>query len=231
MQENLFTWACKKIEAAEESLGHELSWRFLATSSRTLSPSSRIAFIALNPGGDRIPADHGKESSESGSAHLHEVWKSRLPQQVDGLFKQIASSLKASDYKSLMDDSLMAYYIPFRSRNYASLKRKEESRAFAFQLWSQIMQKILPELIISIDRRTFSSMHKILTTSNKVEQTGGREMPTGWGNYTASINCYVAPRRHIVLVRFPHLSRFKIFNRPESEPYTREIVAEMTKFM
>ena len=196
-------------------------------------PFSKIAFIALNPGGDRIPTDHGKESCESGSAYRHEIehWKSPLQQQVRELFKQIAICLKSPDYNSLMDHSLMAYYIPFRSPNYKKLNQKQESRDFAFALWSHIMKNISPNLIICIDKITFRDMHKILTNTKSLEPMNRSEMPTGWGNYKASINTYFAAKKHVVLVRFPHLSRFKIFDRPISKPRTEEIVTEMTKFM
>jgi len=231
MRDNLFPWACKEIDEADKELGHKLSWRFLTTPSRTLSPSSRVAFIALNPGGDKIRPDHGKESCESGCAYYIEDWKSPLQQQVQLLFKEIAACLKVTDYKSLMDSSLMAYYIPFRSPNYGSLHRQKESRAFAFQLWAKIMQDILPELIISIGWITFNDMHKILTTLNKMKCTNRHEMPTGWGSYKASINCYVGAKKRTVLVRFPHLSRFKIFNRPNSSVCVARILEEMTKFI
>lgn len=61
MKNNLFVWACNEIKAAEKELNHELSWRFLTTPADTLSSNTKIAFIALNPGGDKIPFDHGRE--------------------------------------------------------------------------------------------------------------------------------------------------------------------------
>jgi len=232
MKNNLFVWACNEIKAAEKELTHELSWRFLTTPADTLSSNTKIAFIALNPGGDKIPFDHGRESSEVGSAYIYEKWNSvALQQQVQCLFREIAATINFQDYTKLMNGSLMAYYIPFRSPNYESLKSKVESRNFAFWLWSGILGQISPELIIAIDRNTFNDIHKILVTKIGFEQTKGLEMPIGWGKYTANINYYSMQEQSTILTRLPHLSRFKIFNRPESEKYARRIVSEMTKNM
>jgi hypothetical protein len=241
MADNLFVWACKEIETAEIRLGHRLSWRFLTTPSRTLSSSTDIAFISQNPGVSEILDNYERESSEKGSAYICEKWKwnsnsnsfsySYLQEQVQELFRQIAETIHTLDYQSLMNKCLMAYYIPFRSPDFESLNQPKESQNFAFRLWSHIMQHISPELIICNGKIAFDGMHRILATSNSLTQTDSSEMRTGWGTYTASINCYTSPKRHVVLVRFPHLSRFKIFDRPESAQYTRKIVSEMTKFM
>jgi hypothetical protein len=232
MKNQLFKWVCNEINTAEKELGHKLSWRFLTTPSKTLTSGAKIAFIALNPGGDEIPLDHEKESSEIGSAYIYENWNSDgLQQQVQALFREIAINQNESNYEKLMNESLMAYYIPFRSPNYKSLKQKDESRNFAFRLWSEILRKISPELIITIDRKTFDDIHKILATKVGLELKKGRNFPTGWGNYTVDVNSYKMTERSTVLARFPHLSRFKIFNRPASECYVRSIVAEMTRLI
>lgn len=231
MKKELFKWACNEIKFAEKELGHALSWRFLTTPAKTLTSSTKIAFIALNPGGDKIPLDHGRESSEIGSAYIYEKWNSvALQQQVQILFREIAANSQESNYKKLMNESLMAYYIPFRSPNYKSLSKKTETRNFAFRLWSGIMCKISPELIITIDHRTFNDIHKIFVTKIGFELSTSQTFPTGWGNITANVNFYTMKERLAVLSRFPHLSRFKIFNRPASKQHVKRIVAEITKF-
>jgi len=79
MKNNLFVWACNEIKAAEKELNHELSWRFLTTPADTLSSNTKIAFIALNPGGDKIPFDHGREFGSWISLHLRKVEFSCTP--------------------------------------------------------------------------------------------------------------------------------------------------------
>lgn len=232
MKKKLFKWACNEIKAAEKELGHTLSWRFLTSPAKTLTSSTKIAFIALNPGGDKIPLDHGRESSENGSAYICEEWKSvTLQKQVQALFREITAKQKESNYTKLMNESLMAYYIPFRSPNYKSLPKKAETSKFAFLLWSGILRNMSPELIITIDHRTFKGIHRIFVTEIGFELSKSKTFPTGWGNITANVNFYTMQERIAVLSRFPHLSRFKIFNRPASKQNVKRIVAEMTKYM
>lgn len=231
MADTLFEWACAEIRDAEQKLGHQLSWRFLTTPAKTLAPDTKIAFIALNPGGNRIPADHGRESCERGSAYLHENWRSvDLQQQVQSLFREIAVATSHPDYRSLMDTSLMAYYIPFRSPNHRELRNPKDSRSFAFRLWSRLMEQMSPHLIVTIDRDTFTDFARILAGKPQTALAETREFETGWGNYGVDVARY---RRlgtgTATLVRFPHLSRFKIFDRPASDEHVRRIVSYITE--
>jgi hypothetical protein len=232
MANELFRWACGEIEKNEKLLEHKLSWRFLTTPQNTLLPKSQIAFIALNPGGNFIPQEHGKESSEIGSAYIYENWKSTaLQNQVQCLFQEIGRRIKEPDYKSLMNNSLMAYYIPFRSPNIKKLINPKESKKFSYRLWSHILQNISLQLIITIDRNTFEDINKILIEEVGFNQMSSMTLPTGWGDYTADVCSYNKSKAKIVLARLPHLSRFKIFARSDSELQVRKIVTEMTNHM
>ena len=64
--------------------GHRLGWRFLATPRRTLSRDARVAFLTLNPGGDRVDPTHGVASCEAGSAYVHDAYVP-LPTVLDNL--------------------------------------------------------------------------------------------------------------------------------------------------
>jgi hypothetical protein len=227
----LFDWACGEIRGAEQKLGHQLSWRFLTTPAKTLSPDTKIAFVALNPGGNRIPADHGRESCERGSAYLHENWRSvALQHQVQALFREIAVATSHPDYRSLMDTSLMAYYIPFRSPSQRELRSPKESLSFAFRLWSCLMEHISPRLIVTMDRDTFTDFARILPGKPGTALAETREFPTGWGNYGADAARYRSlGNRNVTLARFPHLSRFKIFDRPASDEHVRRIISYITE--
>jgi hypothetical protein len=231
MAEELFEWACAEIRVAEQTLGHKLSWRFLTTPAKTLSPDTKITFIALNPGGNRIPADHGRESCERGSAYIHESWRSlALQQQVQALFREIAAAISVPDYRSLMDASLMAYYIPFRSPSYGDLCNPKESRDFAFRLWSRLLEDISPRLILTMDRHTFTDIDRILAGKPQTARADKERFETGWGNYGVDVARYsVLGTNTVTLARFPHLSRFRIFDRPASEKHVRRIVNFMTE--
>ena len=231
MTDTLFEWACAEIRNAEQKLGHKLSWRFLTTPAKTLTPDARIAFIALNPGGNRIRVDHGRESCELGSAYLHETWRSvDLQQQVQALFREIAVATSHPDYQSLMDTSLMAYYSPFRSPSYRELCDPRGSRNFAFRLWSHLMEHISPQLVLTIDRDTYTDVGRILASKPQTVLLETREFDSGWGDYRVDVARYGSLGTEMAtLVRFPHLSRFKIFNRPASAEHVRHIIRYITE--
>jgi len=233
MANGLFSWACGEIATAESQLGHQLSWRFLTTPARTLSKDARIAFMALNPGGDHIPKGHAKESCETGPAHICANWRGAVIQeQVRALFQSIASALGVAKYEDLMSSSLMAYFIPFRSPNIGSLRSPKETKEFAFCLWSHILPQLSPDLIISLGWGTFFPLHSILMTVVGLTVFNERRLKTGWGNVRARVSYYTwGADEVVVLVGLPHLSRYSIFRRAASAPYVEQIVREMTKHM
>lgn len=233
MLKTLFNWACNEIETAEKSLGHTLSWRFLTTPAATFSADTNIVFLALNPGGNRIPANHPRRSSEIGSAYIYESWKSTaLQHQVKTMFKEISTAIGNKDHMRMMNQSLMAYYIPFRSPSLKNLLRKKDSRRFAFQLWSNILGKLNPKLILAIDRLTYKDICRIIKRKPDTQKIDSQKFQTGWGKCSADVQMYSVPDSKILTItRFPHLSRFKIFDRPESDKYVRSIISAMTSHM
>ena len=93
MFEELHRRSCAEIAAAYEASDNRLGWRFLTCPRRNLSAQTRVAMITLNPGGTEDPPDHPRESSEVGSAYLHERWPGHEPgaaplqRQVQALFE------------------------------------------------------------------------------------------------------------------------------------------------
>lgn len=233
MERSLFSWACKEIANAETQLGHELGWRFLTTPAKTFSKQSRIAFMGLNPGGNRMRKDHAKESCENGPAHLCEDWeRSVIQRQVIALFQAIAQELGADDHERLMNRSLMAYFIPFRSPSMQSLKNPAATKRFAEALWSNILPELSPDLIITLGWDTFRPIARILRTAPGLSFHSGDEFSTGWGDVRAGIHFYTRNgSKPVALARLPHLSRFSIFGRETSAEYVTTIVREMTKHM
>lgn len=229
----LFTWACTEIEENYNKLGHQLGYRFLLSSRRTLSPNTEILLLGTNPGGDKIPPDHPPQSCESGPAYLTEVWRGRalpgvapLQVQICRLFENLSDQIGAGDSVSLMSNSLLAYYIPFRSPDLGSLHRETESRNFAYKLWSTLLDAIDPKIIICIDNQgTFPAIERILYNKDQLRPVHTK-LPVGWGNITAEMNFYELPEKKRCLIRFPHLSRFKIFGRPASQPYIDQMLSK-----
>lgn len=235
MGENaLFSWACNEIEENYNKLDHQLGYRFLLSSHKTLSPNTEILVLGTNPGGDRIPPDHPPYSCEDGPAYLHEVWGDRrlpgtapLQVQIRRLFENLSRHKGSKDWTSLMPNSLLAYYIPFRSSSINSLHRGRESRDFAFKLWSKLLNSIDPKIIICIDNKgTFPAIERILHNKYQVRPGNHTKLLVGWGDITAEMKYYDSPGNDRCLILLPHLSRFKIFGRPASQPYIDQLLSK-----
>jgi hypothetical protein len=227
-----FEQTVAEIEAAYIALEHKLGWRFLNVSKDVLRNNPQIALITANPGGDSIPPDHGTASCESGCAYLSEIWgnskkgQSSLQKQVQWLFDAIANQINFADGgEALMESSLIAYYIPFRSPRLAMLPHKKASLGFARSLWSSLFEHIHPKLILTIDPAAFKAFGELLQQRFSTHPPQHRVMQTGWGAYTAEVKRFGHGDNITTLVRLPHLSTFKLFSRSECKPFTDEILA------
>ncbi len=202
-----FEEAVRKIADEYQRLGHRLGWRFLTTQRRTLR-TAKTALITLNPGGDYDPPEHGRESSEPGSAYLCESWdecppgEARLQVQVQRLFNWLGEDL---------NEALSAHFIPFRSPNYRDLHERKASLEFASSLWRRLLSTIAPTLVISIGGEAFKGIRKILSDIRgaPIRQS---EFPLGWNKMKATLVRY----HQCLLIGLPHLSRFSIFGRSDS---------------
>jgi len=145
---SLFDDAVADIKQEYVNLGHNLGWRFLCVSKSTLNASTKIALITANPGGDRISENHPADSCEEGSAYLDEQWGDALPgqnklqKQVQTLFRCLAENAvrEKGSGEALLKRSLIAYFIPFRSRTLDKLPHLDDSRKFAERLWTKLFQ-------------------------------------------------------------------------------------------
>ena len=149
MQSPGFDELVSRIEAAYAALGHTRGWRFLCGPRNTLGTSPGIALITANPGGTHHTDGHGIESCESGSAYLTEAWGTapgnhNLQRQIRLLFDLIATKMgHGVRGEDLLNQSLSAYYIPFRSPRLSELQNAAASIAFAEELWTTILSSYL----------------------------------------------------------------------------------------
>jgi hypothetical protein len=232
--EKPFLQWCVEIQDAYVRLGHTMGWQFLTSPQATLSRDCQIALITLNPGGSIERPDHGRESSETGSAYIVEAWKrgyapgeAPLQIQVRRMFSLLAAAQGGrTTGDALLHASLAGYFVPFRSPQFKALGQPRESLAFAARLWTQILDLIDPKLIITIDQHTTRSLTRILNV--KFGGTPARQQfPIGWGHYTADLFTYDA----VAMLRLPHLSRFPIFGREASQPHVERIIEAVTPYL
>ncbi|MDW7774380.1 MAG: hypothetical protein SCH71_15955 [Desulfobulbaceae bacterium] len=236
-QQHLFTRCLEEITGEYSRLNHTLGYRFLLGPRSTLSPETDILFLGLNPGGAVIPPEHPCDSCENGPAFFNETWNagagrgnSALQLQVRSMLRDLAGKMPgAGDSRQLMTRSLLAYYIPFRSPDFAGLPYKASSREFSRRLWSGILREIDPRLIICINNETFADISAILTASRGLEPQVIRS-GVGWGNISAELALFNSRKRRTSLLRFPHLSRFRIFGHSESLLYTDRLLQLAVSF-
>jgi hypothetical protein len=234
----LFEHAISEIESTYVSLGHTLGWRFLCVSKDVLQAKPEIALITANPGGNEIPTDHPTASCENGCAYLAETWgtakrgQHKLQKQIQHLFDALAVKTQFKmGGTALMERSLIAYYIPFRSPRLGLLPRKKESLKFARSLWAPLFTRLRPKLVITIDRDAYRYFGELIDSSMTTPSRQREMMPTGWGACTADVTHYGEGKETATLVRLPHLSTFQLFSRAECKPFVDAILTSACKHL
>lgn len=241
--DDYFDEKCEEIKAKYGELNldpeFDLGWTFLMSSRKTLSPKTKIAFITLNPGGgEKEKPVH----SCDGAAYLYERWNKdgKSPFQVqiqklfEGLHERIGKQPYVNDYKDLMNNTLCSQYIPFRSKDYASLPEKKLSKKFSDTLWKNIFSEcIRPKLVITLSVETFYALSRILQDENSGYTLLNKfEINTEWNNTLARFNVFKdADGTTCTLAGLPHLSTFKIFSATseETQNATKNILDKMTE--
>lgn len=239
MVTSLLDKAKSKIEEAYISLHHnqdQHGWSFLYTTSSTLSPEARFLFMGLNPGGEG-KADDISVSSERGNAYNHttgEDWgkgpgvATPLQLQVEMLYKLLAEKLEKNEYSypGLMDATLAANFCPFRSKDWAGLKNKDETIRFCKELWKDIILQTSISTVITMSRVAYQHLSDIIVESGGQqldESDEGGEV--GWGKIKYYVSRFNLDGRDILIVNIPHLSRYRIFGRPESDKAVNKIIS------
>lgn len=221
MLTELFETSCEEIGAAYAQLGHRLGWRFVTNRKETFKERVDVALITLNPAGARDVPEHPRESSEAGSAYVVECWegyprgRAPLQQQVQLLFESVGRALQKPSGPELLEQSLSAHFIPFRSPTLKALVNRPQSIAFASGLWARILPALEPRVIITMDQTSTPVLSRILSSYLGVAPATS-SFQIGWGNYEASLLRFNAVGGSRVILRFPHLSRFAIFGRQQS---------------
>ena len=188
-----------EIEAACHLSGNTLGWRFLYSPCDTLN-GARVAFIGLNPGGTVIDEDHSTYAMDQGSAYRDESWGGHAPGESP-LQKQVLALFRMLDVAP--EKVLAGNLVPFRSRDWASLTSPENSLKFGKKLWTDVLRRARPPLVITMGASATSAIADVVGAGNMTKH------PTGWGKVTMSTGDYPGG----LLVGLPHLSRFGIVTR------------------
>lgn len=199
----------ERIERAYNASGNHLGWRLLASPAYVLERAD-VAFLGLNPGGRIRSPNHAEFAMSSGSAYVNEQWAdhpagcSPLQRQVRALFKGLAV-----EPESVLAGNL----VPFRSPDWASLENKKEAIEFGSELWRELLAHARPKLVIGMGREVTKALSALLDTWNE------ERVPVGWGATTGIRADFPSG----TLIGLPHLSRFGIMLRPESQQGLRKL--------
>jgi hypothetical protein len=118
--------------------------------------------------------------------------------------------------------TLSAYFIPFRSPSYPPLVAPKESFAFGVTLWRKIFTEVHPVLVVCMGKPVERGLQSVW--GRPMEAT---QYPVGWEPQTAVLSRYTGK----LLLRLPHLSRFRIFERPASAAPLRVIRGEVDRHL
>ncbi len=201
-----------RIRRQYDAGGYVLGWKLLYSPEAVLE-GARVAFIGLNPGGSvGAFSDDANFSVEGGSSYAVEIWEgesspgaSKLQRQVLALFRMIGERPEAV---------LAGNLVPFRSPSWEKLHDKKRALAFGEEIWRDILAKGNPQLVVCMGVEVFSVLRTILN----VRET--ERVSVGWGDICGERGEFASG----ALVRIPHLSRFAIITRTESQPGLRKLL-------
>ncbi len=227
---DIFAEAVNRIEHGYEDFGHQLGWRFLYSPASTLSENTKLMFSGINPGGAHY--GYPVPSVEEGNAYRIERWGSHgqpngLQAQVRLLYEDLAEKLH-QPANALMDETLATNFCPFRSPSWDRLQKKRESVMFSKRLWSSIFEHISPRVIICLTHTPFYHFEDVLRHKGFV-RTDALQEPVGWGNVSYSSSRYESGIGNVLMVRLPHLSRYRVFGRPQSQYATDRLTESIAQ--
>lgn len=193
------------IRTAYSTCGNSQGWRFLY-SPATVLQNADVAVIGLNPGGSEQVVGHGEFAMADGlSAYRDEEWKASYKAGQEPLQRQI---LKLFERLGLQpEEALAGNLVPWRSSSWHTLNKRSEALAFGFKVWREIFRSVQPTTVVAIGNETSRQVAALLGVSELTK------VPVGWGNVSGSFGSNGKQR----LICLPHLSRFQIITKAESQ--------------
>lgn len=193
----------RRIEKAYQDRGYARGWRLLASPIHVLV-SSDVAFIGLNPGGSLIDPTHAVLAPLNSSAYLSESWAGH-PAGCSPLQLQVRMLFEALHVEPTQ--VLAGNLVPFRSQSWVDLAHRQWAIAFGKAIWADIFAASRPKLVVTMGTITHKAIADLLG------MVAFERLQVGWG----TVNLSHADRNGIKLVGLPHLSRFAIIGRQQSQ--------------
>lgn len=219
-------------ERACAALGHPYGFNPpLLNSVESLTVEPRLLVATLNPAGNVDYPDHrGLYRYEGQNAYVdidwigHGVGQAPLQRQIQEVFEHLRRRTHPISIDAIAfarSNVVTTQLVPFRSPSEKLLHRREDSVRFSREMWSDLFSHWSPTAVVAVGSTTGAELTAILGQVKR-----DRYMPTGWGEYRLLTRQFARGTRLLVL---PHLSRFALFGRPQSEPYLNEAFDWLTE--
>lgn len=194
-----------EIQRAYPTCGNHQGWRLLYSPVKVIQKAS-VALIGLNPGGSEQPDSHSEFAMPVGmSAYRDEVWKPNYKAGQEPLQRQILALFNRLNVQP--QDVLAGNLVPWRSPSWSTLNRRAEALEFGIRVWKEILLSANPTTIVAIGNETGLHLAALLGIASMTK------VPVGWGSVCGSFGSNDKQR----LVCLPHLSRFQIITKAESQ--------------
>ena len=202
----------KILEEKEAELGFNAGFKFVYGPWATLD-NAEIAFLSLNPGRAPDAAEMRTISDERGNSYEVEQFTTKSP--ITNQFLQLANFLNKQP-----SEILAGVIAPFRSDGWDELSEQQKtgSLALGYKFWNEPLRQSSLKLIIACSEEAKELAVRMTSASFKLER------PSGWGKI--QIRGYRSEDGKIIL-HLPHLSRFKLMGREQSEQAIRSALEEL----
>ena len=197
------------LQEEEKRLGFKDGFKFVYGPWETLE-DREIAFLSLNPGRPPDGAELRLISDERGNSY--EVERNDTKSKITNQFLLLANFLKIQPI-----DILTGVVAPFRSNRWGELTpyARTESLALGKQFWYEPLSQPGLKLVFACSKDAADLVCEVLGATFTVD------CPAAWHN--KKLRRWEAPGGKVI-VYLPHLSRFPLFGRPESEEAIQRII-------
>jgi hypothetical protein len=199
----------KRLVATEAELGLSDGFRFVYGPWSTLK-AGRLAFLSLNPGRAPSTTNTREISDERGNSYAVE--------QHTTLSPITDQALKAfSFFGAEPNEVLTGVVCPFRTPSWGDLSRAQQTQALTLgrAFWKDPLDRSDLDMIICCSNDATRAVTGLLDARHEAS------LPAGWGNI--QIHRY-RTRSGVPILALPHLSRFRLFGRPQSEAAIRTLL-------
>lgn len=184
------------VEEEAKRLQYQEGWAFMMAPEAWFRCAEAI-LVGLNPGLDKGEPEGCWDCVETEG---YNAPHNPLYRQVNGIRTALGFNER---------QLVGAQFVPFRSRNWAGLARRDEAITFSISLWTWLLCACPARLLICMGSDAAGQIAQLVGAVAVDEH-----IPAGWGR--TRFQRFVAPDGRVV-VSIPHPSRYKLMTRSNAE--------------